>query len=102
MRATPRGGIMLSHLAQEVYLPPRASTVAPYVDNLFNAILFVIAFFCLLIFFVMTVFAIKYRHRPGHEGGASPGHSTALELTWTIVPTLIVLTIFYYGFRGYL
>ena len=50
----------------------------------------------------MLVFAIKYRHRPGHEGGESPGHSTALELTWTIVPTIIVLVIFYYGFRGYL
>ncbi|HEX8520762.1 MAG TPA: cytochrome c oxidase subunit II [Tepidisphaeraceae bacterium] len=93
---------MLNFLAQQLYLPPKASTVAPHVDVLFNAILAVTAFFCLLIFVGMLVFAVKYRHRPGREGGESPGHSTALELTWTIIPTIIVLVIFYYGFRGFL
>src|SRR5688572_17306294 len=89
-------------LAQSAYLPPKASTYAPEVDRVFNGILLVTTFFCMLIFAGMLYFAIKYRHRPGHEGGESPGHSTALELTWTIVPTIIVLVIFYYGFRGYL
>jgi len=89
-------------LAQSAYLPPKASTYAPDVDRVFNGILLVTTFFCLLIFAGMLYFAIRYRHRPGHEGGESPGHSTALELTWTIVPVIIVLVIFYYGFRGYL
>jgi cytochrome c oxidase subunit 2 len=89
-------------LAQSAYLPPQASTYAPEVDRVFNGILLVTAFFCLLIFAGMLYFAVKYRHRPGHEGGESPGHSTALELTWTIIPIIIVLVIFYYGFRGYL
>ena len=89
-------------LAQSAYLPPKASTYAPEVDRVFNGILLITTFFCLLIFAGMLYFAIKYRHRPGHEGGESPGHSTALELTWTIVPTIIVLVVFYYGFRGYL
>jgi len=94
---------LLTHiLAQSAYLPPRASTVAPEVDRLFNGVLFVTTFFCVLIFAGMLVFAIKYRHRPGHEGGESPGHSTALQLPWTIVPVIIELVIFYYGFRGYL
>jgi len=48
------------------------------------------------------VFAIKYRHRAGHEVGAPAAHSTALELTWTIIPTIIVLIIFYFGFKGFL
>ena len=94
--------LMVNILAQSAYLPPKASSYAPEVDRLFNGILLVITFFCALIFVGMVFFAIKYRHRPGHEGGESPGHSTALELTWTIVPTIIVLVIFYYGFRGYL
>lgn len=90
-------------LSQSVYLPPKASTVAPEVDGLFNAILFITAFFCLLIFTLMLVFAIKYRHRAGDANTArAPVHSTALELTWTIIPIIIVLTIFYYGFKGYL
>ena len=94
--------LMTNILAQSAYLPPKASPFASDVDRVFNGILLVTAFFCLLIFAGMLFFAVKYRHRPGHEGGESPGHSTALELTWTIVPTIIVLVIFYYGFRGYL
>jgi cytochrome c oxidase subunit 2 len=72
------------------------------VDTLFNWILGVTAFFCLLIFVLMAYFAWRYRHRPGHEGGEAAGHSTALELTWTIIPSIISLVIFYYGFRGFL
>jgi cytochrome c oxidase subunit 2 len=94
--------LMTHILAQSAYLPPKASTLAPDADRVFNGILIVVTFFCVLIFAGMLTFAIKYRHRPGHEGGESPGHSTALELTWTIVPVIIVLVIFYYGFRGYL
>jgi cytochrome c oxidase subunit 2 len=94
---------MLTLLSQSAYLPSKASTVSAEVDTLFNALLVLTAFFCLLIFAGMAVFAWKYRHRPGRdEPGRAPVHSTALELTWTIVPTIIVLTIFYYGFKGYL
>ena len=93
---------MFELLAQSFYLPPKASTVAPDVDWLFNGILIITGFFCLLIFVLMIVFAIKYRHRAGRESGPSSSHSTALELSWTIVPTIIVLVIFYYGFKGYL
>jgi cytochrome c oxidase subunit 2 len=94
--------MMLVLIAQSLYLPPRASTVAPHVDWLFNTILAITGIFSLLIFALMIYFAVKYRHRPGGQGGVSPGHSTALELSWTIVPTIIVLVIFYYGFRGFL
>ena len=93
---------MLTLLAQSAYLPPKASTVAPEVDALFNGILLITTFFCLLIFTGMVIFAIKYRHRPGHDVARAPVHSTALELTWTIIPIIIVLVVFYFGFKGYL
>jgi cytochrome c oxidase subunit 2 len=92
---------MLQTLAS-LYMPPQASTVAPDVDWLFNFILGITIFFCLVIFAGLVVFSIKYRHRPGHQGGESPGHSTGLELTWTIIPLIIVLVVFFYGFRGFL
>src|SRR4051794_11753421 len=94
---------MLNLLADApFYMPPEASTVAGDVDWLFNIITTVTVFFSLLIFVLMLWFSVRYRHRPGKQGGASPGHSTALELTWTIIPVIIVLVIFFFGFRGYL
>lgn len=82
------------------WMPTRASTIGGDVDWLFYLILWISVFFTLLIFALMMLFVIKYRHR---EGRAVPdskaGHSTALELIWTIIPTLIVAIIFIYGFR---
>src|SRR3954470_15896568 len=85
------------------WMPEQASTVAANVDGLYDFIYYLSLFFFLLITFLLIAFCIKYRHRENgqpHEPAA--GHSTALELTWTIIPTILVLVIFYYGFRGFM
>jgi cytochrome c oxidase subunit 2 len=85
------------------WMPPEASTVASNVDNLFFFIFWITVFFFFLVLVLMTYFCIKYRHRKGHEeADPAPAHSTALELTWTVIPTVLVLMIFYFGFRGFL
>lgn len=85
------------------WMPQQASTVAAEVDHVFYGVYYLSVFFFGLITLLLVVFTIKYRHREDgkvHEPAA--GHSTALELTWTIIPTILVLVIFYYGFRGFL
>jgi cytochrome c oxidase subunit II len=85
------------------WMPPQASSVAGDVDGLFSFILWITIIFFLLNTALVTLFVIKYRYRPGREQAErAPSHSTALELTWTAVPTVLVLIIFYFGFRGFL
>ena len=95
---------VLANARESFWMPERASTFANEVDWLFYCILGVCVFLAALIFVPLVVFVIRYRHRgPNDEPMAkSPSNSTALQLIWTIVPTLIVLTIFYFGFIGYL
>ncbi len=98
---------MLRSVLAEVYdqtfwLPKGASTVAPSTDWLFNFVLWICIFFFLLIAVLTVYFCVKYRHREGVKQESTAGHSTALELTWTIIPTVIVLVIFYYGFRQFM
>ncbi len=50
----------------------------------------------------MLLFVLRYRRRPGHEPQPSPHHSLGLELTWTIIPLVLVVIIFVVGFRGYM
>lgn len=86
-----------------LWMPQQASTYAAASDNVFYGVYYLSVFFFVLITLLMVAFMIKYRHRKDgvvHESAA--GHSTALELTWTIIPTILVLVIFYYGFRGFL
>lgn len=85
------------------WMPPQASSVAGDVDGLFMFIFWITAIFSLLIAGLVVVFVWKYRYRPGREEAErAPAHSTSLELTWTIVPTVLVLMVFYFGFRGFL
>jgi len=84
------------------WMPAQGSTTAQNVDWLFNVILGISIFFFLLIVVLVTFFVIRYRRRRGAVPEKSASHHTALELTWSIIPLLLVIVIFFLGFRGYL
>ena len=48
----------------------------------------------------MLYFMARYRRR-WNEIGADIHGSTALEITWTVIPTIIVMIMFWYGWKGY-
>jgi cytochrome c oxidase subunit 2 len=70
------------------------------VDNVFLYILVICIFLLGLITFLMVYFVIHYR-REKHPKPVDIEGSTWLEVTWTVIPTLIVLTMFYYGLTGF-
>lgn len=86
------------------WMPRQSSTVAPDVDFLFMTITWICYFFFALILVLMVYFMFRYRRTPDHRGGGNDGptHNTPLELTWTIIPLLLVIGIFYFGFRGFI
>jgi heme/copper-type cytochrome/quinol oxidase subunit 2 len=84
------------------WLPKQASTVARSTDNLFNFVLWVSVFFFLLITVLLVYFVIKYRHKPGEKRDVSASHSMTLELTWTIIPSILCVFLYYYGFKEYM
>ena len=70
------------------------------VNNVFLFILVICVFLLALITFLMVYFVIRYR-REKHPQPADIEGSTWLEIVWTVIPTLIVLTMFYYGLTGF-
>ncbi|MEW6741670.1 MAG: cytochrome c oxidase subunit II [Planctomycetota bacterium] len=89
-------------VAQSFWLPTPASTIAGEVDWLFYFILGIAIVFFVIIVVTMVVFVLKYRRPPGTQPPPSPDHNMALELTWSVIPTILVLAMFYFGFRGYI
>lgn len=84
-------------------LPPQASSVAPAVDSLFKFIFWVSAFFFVLIVALMLVFVIRFRKRPGYtKPPHAPTHNTALELTWSGIPLILVIVMGVWGFKVFL
>jgi cytochrome c oxidase subunit 2 len=76
--------------------PERASALAGQVDGLYFFLVAVSAFFTVLIFVTIFVFAVKYRREnnphPTHIEGSLP-----LELTWTLIPLGICMIFFAWG-----
>jgi cytochrome c oxidase subunit 2 len=83
------------------WMPEQASSVASDIDWIFTFITRLCYFFFVLIVVTMVVFIVKYRRREGHRAEVTATHNTPLELTWTIVPLILVIAIFYVGMRGY-
>jgi cytochrome c oxidase subunit 2 len=93
---------ILSDVGGGFWMPPQASEMAGETDWLFFFIFWICVFFFALILVLLVGFSWKYRYREGQPMLDAPKHNTALELTWTFIPTVIVIVIFFYGFKGYL
>ena len=71
-------------------------------DWMFLFIWWVSVFFFVLLMFLMLWWSFIYRRRKGKAAPASPRHNTRLEITWTVIPTIIFFFMFFEGFRGYI
>ncbi len=80
-----------------------ASGQAAQVDALFLMILVIGVFFFLLTQGLLIYFAVKYRRRVPDRDNETPRitGNHLLEFFWILIPTIVVMTIFYYGWRVY-
>lgn len=83
-------------------LPPVNSTVARDVDALFTFINVTSAIILLGITVAIIYFAIKYKRKSEDDVTPVIKHNTALEVTWTVIPLILILIVFFWGFRGYI
>jgi cytochrome c oxidase subunit II len=89
--------IVLTVVTSVIMLTPdwngeAASTAAGKIDTLLD-VMIVLSSFVFSIVMVMLVYALyRWRAKPGDESDGEPIHgNTRLEITWTVIPTVIVL-----------
>jgi cytochrome c oxidase subunit 2 len=70
------------------------------VENVFLYIGAICVFFLVLITFLTVTFVIRYR-RSRHPQPVQIVGSLWLEILWTVIPTFLVVTMFYYGYVGF-
>jgi cytochrome c oxidase subunit II len=84
-------------------LPDGASTFSSEVQFLWVICYIVGIFFTVLIVGLMIWFCIKYRFTDKRQhADSSVNHNTPLEITWSIIPLIIVMVIFALGFKYYM
>ncbi len=79
-------------------LPAQASAQAVSIDNLFQIHIGLISFLFALIVVILVYSLIVFRRKKGETGdGAHIEGNTTLEITWTLIPFLIVIFLAYMG-----
>jgi len=83
-------------------LPGQNSAYTRDYDLMFMSIVGLCAFFFVLIAVLVFFFIIRYRRR--ENAGPTPHitHNLTLELVWSIIPLIIVIGIFFWGFHNYM
>ena len=79
---------------------PDVSNSAHIVSNVFLFVCGITVVLLILVTSLMVYFVIKSNKRRNPTPVDVEG-STLLEITWTVVPTFIVLAMFYYGWIGF-
>jgi cytochrome c oxidase subunit 2 len=84
------------------WLPEQASTVAESVDGAWWLVYWVSAIFFAIIVVAQVWFMWTYRRRAGWTEQKTAHHNFPLELTWSIIPSIIIVVMFVKGFLGFL
>jgi cytochrome c oxidase subunit II len=77
-----------------------ASTFVEGVDNAFIFILGISFFFLIAITAVIILFLFRYNKKKNPKATQIDGSNT-LEIIWTVIPLILVLGMFYYGYVGW-
>lgn len=77
-----------------------ASNFVNSTDTTFFFIVAVSVFFLVVITFTMIFFVIKYSRKRNPKAKNIHGN-IPLEITWTVIPTILVLIMFWMGWAGY-
>jgi cytochrome c oxidase subunit 2 len=81
---------------------PNLLTTTQAVDPVFMFIFGVSLIMLIGITVVMVGFVIRYHRSRAPEPTSRVATNLWLEIIWTVIPTLLVLLMFYYGWAGYL
>ncbi|MCS6885957.1 MAG: cytochrome c oxidase subunit II [Acidobacteriota bacterium] len=84
------------------FLPIQGSEHAERVDVLYDFIFYLDIFFFVLIVGGLIYIVLKYRDRGEEREVPQFSHHFALEVTWSVVPLILVIVIFFWGFNSYI
>lgn len=84
------------------WMPRQSSTIASEIDFAWYVVYYldVLMFFGLMI--PMFYFIRRFARRTENDKVSAVTHSTKLEIGWTIIPSILVIALFFVGLRGYL
>ncbi|MEQ1722958.1 MAG: cytochrome c oxidase subunit II [Pseudobdellovibrio sp.] len=82
-------------------MPPQATEISKQVDNLYGFLLVVSFISCVILIGGMIYFVVKYKRKTANDKTAYITHDTRLEVLWSVIPLIIFLLVFGWGWVLY-
>lgn len=94
--------MLLTNTAQaSTFMPEQGTAIAKQVDNLYGFLLVVSFVSCAILIGGMIYFAVKYKRRSQNDKTPYITHDIRLEILWSVVPLIIFLLVFGWGWVIY-
>ncbi|MBY0554469.1 cytochrome c oxidase subunit II [bacterium] len=83
------------------FMPTQGTEISKQVDNLYGFLLVVSFISCVILIGGMIYFALKYKRKTANDKTAYITHDTRLEVLWSVIPLIIFLFVFGWGWVIY-
>ena len=93
--------LLISKAMAGTFMPVQGTEIAKQIDNLYAFLLVVSFISCAILIGGMIYFAIKYQRKTNNDKTAYITHDTRLEVLWSVVPLIIFLFVFAWGWVVY-
>jgi cytochrome c oxidase subunit 2 len=89
--------LLMNKAMANTFMPEQGTEIAKSVDNLYGFLVFVSFISCVIVIGGMIYFALKYKRKTAHDKTAYITHDTRLEVIWSVIPLVIFLFVFAWG-----
>lgn len=93
---------LLGDVHDSLWFPKSASSFSDQVDSTYHLVLGICYFFLIPITILIVYFMFRYRKPRGARAESQVSHNTKLELTWSILPSVLLVWIFIKGAVGFI
>lgn len=92
---------LINKAGAQSFMPSKASEIAANVDSLYGFLLAASFISCAILIGGMIYFALKYKRKSDNDKTAYITHDTRLEILWSVIPLIIFLVVFAWGWVIY-
>lgn len=93
--------LLMKRALASTFMPVQGTQIAKQVDNLYGFLIVVSFISCAILIGGMIYFAMKYKRKSHNDKTAYITHDTRLEVLWSVVPLIIFLVVFAWGWVIY-
>lgn len=93
--------LLMNKAMAGTFMPEQGTQIAKRVDNLYGFLIIVSFVSCAILIGGMIYFSIKYKRKTQNDKTAYITHDSRLEVLWSVIPLIIFLLVFAWGWIIY-